>query len=435
MIPTTRTYLLMLIGLPLALGLDLIGGHGLSFGGLAIWNLSLMGIAMRDQAKTRAHRIQIKRKPLGRLSLGRPNPIELEVVAGSKSAQIHIRDSLPASCECSDLRLSAWLKADQTDCLTYTVTPSQRGEFEWGSLAIRQRSLWGLVWDQWVVPQSQVVSVYPDLLGLKALSIRLAQQSAGSLRRSRQMGLGTEFAELRDYVRGDDPRLVDWKATARRLRPFVRVLEPEHEQTLIILLDRGRLMTAHVQGLTRFDWGLNSTLALALAGLQRGDQVGVGVFDRTIHTWIPPQQGPSHLNYLIERLTPIQPDWIEPDYFKAATSLVQRQPRRALVVLITDIIDVTASAEMLAALMRLTPRYLAFCVALRDPRIDHQAHTPTPRLATAYNRAVALDLLSQRQQAMSQLQQKGVLILDAPADQISTDLVDRYLQLKLYNRL
>jgi uncharacterized protein (DUF58 family) len=84
---------------------------------------------------------------------------------------------------------------------------------------------------------------------------------------------------------GDDPRLVDWKATARKLGAIptaslqVRVLEPEQEQTLIILLDRGRLMTAWVKGLKRLDWGLNTTLSLALAGLSRGDKVGVGVFD------------------------------------------------------------------------------------------------------------------------------------------------------------
>ncbi|WP_242072100.1 DUF58 domain-containing protein, partial [Nostoc sp. FACHB-110] len=98
-----------------------------------------------------------------------------------------------------------------------------------------------------------------------------------------------------------------WKATARRTSgntpPLVRVLEPEQEQTLIILLDRGRLMTARVHGLQRFDWGLNATLSLALAGLHRGDRVGVGVFDHQMHTWVSPERGQSHLGKLIDYLT------------------------------------------------------------------------------------------------------------------------------------
>ncbi len=194
-------------------------------------------------------------------------------------------------------------------------------------------------------------------------------------------------------------------------------------------------MTAQVKGMKRFDWGLNAALALGLAGLERGDRVGVGVFDRSIHTWIPPQRGRTHLTHLIERLTPIQPDFVEPDYMNAATVFAQRQSRRALVVILTDLVDVMASSELLAALMRLSPRYLPFCVALRDPQVDRQAHTPTDTLDGAYARAVALDLLAQRQVAMTQLKQKGVMVLDAPVDQISDQLVDQYLRLKLRNRL
>ncbi|MEO1185825.1 MAG: DUF58 domain-containing protein, partial [Cyanobacteria bacterium J06636_27] len=186
-----------------------------------------------------------------------------------------------------------------------------------------------------------------------------------------------------------------------------------------------------------FDWGLNATLSLALAGLHRGDKVGVGVFDRQIHTWIPPERGQHHLSKLIDRLTPIQPVLMESDYLTAVTKVVQQQTRRCLVVVITDIIDITASTELLAALTRLSPRYLPFCVTLRDPKVDNLAHTSTTEtgLNSAYTRAVALDLLSQRQIAFAQLKQKGVLVLDAPANQITDKLVDSYLQLKARNRI
>ncbi|MCY7392783.1 MAG: DUF58 domain-containing protein, partial [Leptolyngbyaceae cyanobacterium CAN_BIN12] len=237
------------------------------------------------------------------------------------------------------------------------------------------------------------------------------------------------------HFSGDDPRLIDWKATARRSRVVVRVLEPEQEQTLIVLLDRGRLMTAQVKGLARFDWGLNATLSLALAGLQRGDRVGVGVFDRQIHTWIPPERGQTQLPKILERLSPIQPELLEPDYLGTVSAIATRQTRRTLVVLITDLIDEIASAELLAAMTRLAPRHLPFCVTLRDPQVDVKAHSAITTVPDAYARAVALDLLAQRQLALAKLKQKGVLILDAPADRLSEELVDRYLQLKARNQL
>jgi len=435
MIPSRKVYLLLLLGIVIAPLLAAIWSLPLSILVTLLFDGIVVGLMVVDSLLVKRHRVQIERSLPPRLSIGRDNPVFLSVQSGKKPAQAQICDYYPTQFKVSTPALSIFLPANSKHELTYTIHPNQRGEFAWGDIQVRQLGAWGLAWHDWKISQSQKVKVYPDLVGLRSLSIRLTLQSAGSIRKLRQRGIGTEFAELRDYGTGDDLRLIDWKATARRNRPLVRVLEPEHEQTLIILLDRGRLMTAQVSGLKRFDWGLNATLALALAGISRGDRVGVGIFDKQMHAWIPPERGQNQLNKLIDRLTPIQPVLLESDYLGAVTSVVRQQTRRALVVLITDIVDVTASAELLAALGRLTPRYLPFCVTLRDRQVDRLAHTSTTEIKAAYTRAVALDLIAQRQVAFAQLKQKGVLVLDTPADQITDQLVDRYLQLKARNQL
>ena len=446
MIPSLRVYFLLLLGIAIAPALAIFFNLPASITGTLLYDTGILLLMLVDAIQVRTHRTQVRRRPLGRLSIGRENPVVLLVQSGKRPAQIQIRDSYPVEFEGTGF--SAALQPDTAQELTYTVQPKNRGQFQWGDIHVRQLGPWGLAWHDWKIPAVQKVAVYPDLLALRQLSIRLTLLSTGNMSQSRRFGMGTEFAELREYSAGDDFRLIDWKATSRRLGAFgkiplqVRVLEPEQEQTLMILLDRGRLMTARVRGLKRFDWGLNATLALALAGLNRGDRVGVGVFDREVTAWIPPERGEHHLNRIIERLTPIQPVLLEPDYMGAVTNLVKLQTRRSLVVLITDIVDSTASSELLAALGRLTPRYLPFCVTLRDPQVDNFAHTSVPvsegkkgEISAAYTRAVALDLLSQRQVAFAQLKQKGVLVLDAPVDQISTQLVDRYLQLKARNQM
>jgi uncharacterized protein (DUF58 family) len=138
----------------------------------------------------------------------------------------------------------------------------------------------------------------------------------------------------------------------------------------------------------------------------------------------------QYLPKLLKTLSPLQPVLQEPDYGAAISKLVQQQTRRALVVCITDLIDPTASQELLTALTQLAPRYLPFCVTLRDPQVDQLAHAPATTLSGAYQQAVAINLLQQRQLALAKLKQKGVLVLDAPADKVSEQLVDRYLQLK-----
>ena len=405
-----------------------------------IWYLLILVLAGIDAGRNQADRVQVSRSQLGKLSIGRDNPVTITVQAGQTSGKARqfnyqIRDGSPQDLPGTPELITGRLGSGKSQTDTYTVHPYRRGEYEWQGIQVRQLGAWGLAWQQWRVDSAQTVPVYPDLIGLKALSIKLALQSSGAMRQARKRGIGTEFSELREYNTGDDPRSIDWKATARRNRPLIRLLEPEQEQTVIILLDRGRLMTANIQGYQRFDFGLNATLSLALTATQRGDRVGVGVFDRYLTTWIPPQQGQSHFSRILDRVSRIQPELLEPDYLGAVTTILKQQSRRALVVIITDIIDDIASAELLTALSRLTPRYLPFCVTLRDPQVDVRAHELATDIPGAYTQAVALDLLRQRELAFANLKRKGVLVLDAPATQISDRLVDRYIQIKSRNQL
>jgi uncharacterized protein (DUF58 family) len=441
----SSTFIALLIGggmVATCLAVIIPGQAGLAaaIGLTIIWYAVCLLLAIVDASRVTDSRIQVSREHLGKLSIGRDNPVKLVVqsAVGQKNlppSSYQIRDFSPANLPGTPPLIAAQIPANSRQEHTYTVHPQQRGEYDWQGIQVRQLSPWRLAWQQWRVDAAQPVAVYPDLVGLRALSIRLALQASGTMRQARKLGTGTEFTEMREYAVGDDPRFIDWKATARRNRPLVRVLEPEQEQTVIILLDRGRLMTANIQGLQRFDLGLNATLSLALAATQRGDKVGVGVFDRTLHTWLPPQRGQTHMANMIDRLSRIQPELLEPDYLGAVTTVMSQQNRRALVVIITDIIDEIASAELLTALSRLTPRYLPFCVTLRDPQIDTLAHHLAADVPDAYNQAVAIDLLHQRQLAFAKLRQRGVLVLDAPATNISNQLVEKYLQIKLQGRL
>jgi uncharacterized protein (DUF58 family) len=444
MIPSRRCYALLAIGGLSAALLDVLINRQVSLNFLRIYNFSLLVATITDASLVKNSAVEVTRQEIGKLSVGRDNPIELKITSSTVKAIAQIRDTYPPEFTVDRDTLEVNLPANSVREETYIIHPNRRGEYTWGDLQVRQLGKLGLAWRDWQIPAKQEVRVYPDLIGLKELAVRLAIENSGAMRQARRMGNGTEFAELREYRTGEDIRLIDWKATARRVlalqggfanRPVVRVLEPEQEQTLFILLDRGRLMTAKIGGLKRFDYGLNATLSLAMAGLSRGDKVGVAVFDRDITTWIPAERGNHHLAKLVDRLTPIQPVLLEPDYLGAVTKVITQQTRRALVVVITDLVDVTASSELLRAMMRLSPRYLPFCVTLNDPLVAQIAHTHTDNTKDSYARAVALDLLAQRQVAFAQLRQKGVLVLDAPCDRITGELVDRYLELKARNLL
>ncbi len=442
-VPGLRLYALLGVGLllPLVLSWAFNGSLALQWASISLYNLGIGAIAFWDYRRAAQWRVRLERVCESKLSIGRNNTVHLKLtVLGhpvrETTAPLDIRDGSPPIFRVDQDFLTVHLTPELETELSYQVFPPSRGQMSWRTAALRVHSPWHLCWRKWELPLETTVNVYPDLIGLRLLSIRLSLEATGNLQRRFKVG-GTEFSELRDYSVGDDIRMIDWKASARSQRPIVRLLEPEREQPLIILLDRGRLMTAQVEGLRRFDWALNAALALALAGLRRGDRVGIAVFDKTIHTWIAPQPGLVHLSHVLERLHTIEPEAVESDYVGVASQVLNQYTRRALVVMLTDIVDEIASQELLGAMGRLSPRFLPLCVALRDPEIDAQAHPvqQSEKIQQLYTQSVALDLLHQRQVAFAKLQQRGSMIIDAPASKISVQLVEQYLRLKARGRL
>ena len=250
MIPSRRCYVLLGIGGVSAALLDTLFNLQISFGFLWSYNCILAIATVVDAAGVKANAVEVTRAEINRLSVGRDNPIELKI--SSRKAIARIKDAYPQEFEVDRDTIEINLPANTTDKQTYTIYPDSRGEYEWGDIQVRQLGKLGLAWRDWQIPAKRQVTIYPDLIGLKELSLRLALENSGAMRQARRLGNGTEFAELREYRTGEDIRSIDWKATARRDRPVVRVLEPEQEQTLFILLERGRLMTAKVNGLTLF---------------------------------------------------------------------------------------------------------------------------------------------------------------------------------------
>jgi uncharacterized protein (DUF58 family) len=449
-VPSKRLYFTLGLGflIPMGLGqLPTVTTGGL-WGLVGLYDAIVLAIAFYDYRQATQWKIDLARSCDEKLSIGRDNIIRLMLTvmgapSSTASTRLELRDGTPSVFKVDQDPLLVALRPGLTTELTYHAFAPRRGAFRWSPVSLRLRSPWGLSWRSWQVPVETTVDVYPDLIGLRMLSIRLSLENSGNLQRRHKVG-GTEFSELREYSMGDDIRFMDWKATARRQRPIVRLLEPEREQPLLILLDRGRLMTAQVAGLSRFDWALNAALSLAMAGLRRGDRVGVVVFDKTIHTWIAPMPGMGHLSQILERLNTIEPVRTESDYAGVTAQVLNQYHRRALVVMLTDIVDEIASQDLLVAMGRLSPRFLPLCVALRDPQVDAQAKPPSdfnslsrPQAAVQplYTQAVALDLLHQRKVAFAKLRQRGTLVLDAPAPLVSEQLVNQYLRVKARGRL
>jgi uncharacterized protein (DUF58 family) len=263
---------------------------------------------------------------------------------------------------------------------------------------------------------------------LLALQHRLRDLGVRVLRRR---GDGTSFAGLREYTVGDDPRRIDWKASARRQALISREYSIEQGQTVLIAIDCGRLMTQLAGDLPRFEYALSSALVLADIAIGSGDQVGVIAFDDAVRAWVAPAHGLHALRSVRSALIPLRATMVEPDYALAFRTLDARQRKRSLVVFYTDVIDPRASQSLIAHTTRSTRRHLPVVVALRNealvdaagPRADHS-------VAAVYERAAAEELLSGRDEALQGMRQAGVSVIDVRPQAMTAAVVNRYLELK-----
>lgn len=350
---------------------------------------------------------------------------------GTLAARVRVTDDLPEllAREGADV-LEAVIAPGREARLEWPVRAERRGDAEYGDVHLRVLGPLGLAWRQRRVYRADPLRVLPGILEVRRyrlLGLHNRLREAG-FRPVRQRGEGGSFESLREYVRGDDPRIIDWKATARRSKVIVRQYEAERRQNVVLLVDAGRLMTEKVGDRERIDYALTAALLLADVASLHGDLVGLLVFADRVQQYIPPSR--NSISTLAEALGAVHARIAEPNYPAAFTYLAKQLRRRSLLVAFTDIIDAQASSALVAHLGKAASRHLPIVVALRNPDLEATAQLAAKTPADVYRRAAAEELLQARAAALAQMQRSGVLVADSRPTDAVPDVVNRYLDVK-----
>lgn len=353
--------------------------------------------------------------------------------ATPRTITLRLKDEYPAEMKLDESREAEFtVDAQGTAEFYYHVTPPSRGRYEFGRTAIRFLSRLGLVWCQTELGEPQSVKVYPNMrrareMELKALGARsfLAIQ-----RRAVRRGEGREFESMRDYVRGDELRHISWTATARRGKLTTRQYQIERDQTIIIALDAGRLMTGRIGDETKFDTALHASLALMSASARAGDNCGLVVFGRRIRKYLPPKRGLEHIDAVLEALHDIEPELIEPSYARAFQFIASNTKKRAFVVILTDLVDKDSSKELINSLRLLRPRHLPLVATIGDRDLNAAVGHAPADIKEVFTQSAAEEIIHQRESALRLVESIGGLALDVTAQTLAPKLLESYLKVK-----
>lgn len=410
--------------------------------GAGIWLLGAVVLLIADwQLAVGRDAWAVARRHDARLSLAAPNPIQIDITLhqGLRPTPVWVRDEVPANFKLDDAEriLTGQVMPRQMTTLRYTVTPPRRGDYHFGDLHLRWGTPLGLLTRQARFDASAPVKVFPNLVDIRKYDLLLRRNRLWELgvRQTRLLGAGSEFERLREYTPDDEYRRINWAATARRGRPISIEFETERSQTILALLDTGRMMRSPVGDVAKLDYAVNAVLFLAYVAAQKGDQVGLMAFADTPQTWVAPRSGKVQFQRLLAQLYAVESQAVEPDYTAAIAYLAAKQSKRSLVLIFSDLTGALHTDQLATELAHLQRRHLVLLVTMRDPTVQALVDTPVRDSAGLYARTVAERLLDERQTLLEALQRRGVLTLDVPADELSIAVINRYLEIKARNML
>ncbi len=385
-------------------------------------------------------------------ALDSPTEIELTIENQGRTI-IHCRlvDDLPLAMVADPEihRLTAFPRVSER--LRYHVEPRERGDWETGSLYIRYRSPLGLA-ERWAKAQlTQTVRVYPALRTTEEQQIFLARsrQIDLQLRQARQRGLGRDFESLREYREGDDLRDICWTATARRGSLITRQYQTERSQPVWIVLDCGRLMRSRVAALPRsaqlsanntvsvsvrahskLDHACSTAVALAQLALYSGDRVGLLAYGQGIQQRLLPGRGSDHLRQLIELLAQVRSESSEADHLRATTVLNRLQPRRSLILWVTDLAESAMRPEVIDGAVQLLRRHVLLFVAMAQPEVEVIAGARPKNVEQMFRSAAAQEMAGRREILLARLHEQGALTLDLNPERLTSSVLNQYLTVK-----
>lgn len=364
------------------------------------------------------------------LERGRDFKVCLQVTNHSRpTIKFRLIDNLPPSFS-DPFPLKGQLSGGQTIDLSYPSQAPIRGDYEIDKVYFRYQSGLALWEKQVVFPTLTKVRVIPDMSQVRGY-LETAQRSLidhGSKVKRNRVGSG-EFAQIRTYVPGDDPRKINWRQTAKLSELMTNVYEPEHGKYITILIDCGRTMGVELTEGNRLERAFEASLTLAAVALQQGDYVSVLAFSTEIKVYIPLGKGLAHLRTILEGVYNLQVDPVESNYARAFQHLETVQKRQSFLLLFSDLDPFLFEENPPFYLLRVRRKHQFLLLSIADPMIANWLKTEPVTTHLAMIKSTAQKEVLYKKKSIRRWGRMGIQLLEVPEEQLASEAVSHYIEI------
>ncbi|MFA5785796.1 MAG: DUF58 domain-containing protein [Actinomycetota bacterium] len=388
-----------------------------------------------------AHRpasIGLVREAPSHLGVGERGGVRLRLAnPWPRPAHCLLYQALPGSLRPSARRRAVAVPALGEAEMAVEIRPRDRGRIPLGTVTVRLAGPLRLAARQRRFDLGDLLKVYPPFASKREADLRVERGRLleVGLRSAPGRGGGTEFDSLRDYHLDDEFRRIDWSATARSGKAIARDYRAERSQPVIMLLDTGRTMAGRVAGVTRLEHALDAVLTLTTLATRLGDRAGLVAFAQDVRATVSPSASRLQFGRVVEAVYTLDARLAESDYANAVAATLARFPRRALLVLLTELADEAVTSTILRSLPLALRHHLVVIASVADPAVEALARATPQDARAAYRQAAALSAMADRASVAARMQALGALVVDAPPGALAPRLADAYLDVKARGRL
>jgi uncharacterized protein (DUF58 family) len=368
-----------------------------------------------------------------RLSNGDVNTIGLVVRNRYRfAARLDVIDEIPFQFQVRDFRLTVDVASGEEKNAVYELRPTERGEYSFGAINIYAASPIGLVRRRYTFDRGQIVPVYPSFLQLRryelmAHSNRLTEVGVKKVRR---VGQTLEFDQIRDYVMGDDLRLVNWAGTARSGELMVNQYQDERTQYVYSIIDKGRAMRMPFEGMTLLDYAINASLVISGVALNRGDRAGLVTFSNKAPTIVAAERKRTQMNRIMEVLYNQTTEFLESAFDLLYATVRRRLTTRSLVLLYTNFETMSALQRQLPYLRGIARNHLLVVIFFQNSELLELIARPAEGVEAIYRKAIAEKFVLEKKQIVRELQRYGIHAVLTTPKGLTVDAINKYLEIK-----
>jgi uncharacterized protein (DUF58 family) len=367
------------------------------------------------------------------LSLGDSSTVKIELHNQSRlKLRVQLIDELPFRFQERDFDVRLELQAGEEKVVTYDIRPLERGEYAFGKVNIFVTSFLGLVKRRLQHDYPMSVAVYPSIVQMKQYELRAFDRVSNlqGIKKLRRLGHSYEFEQIKNYVRGDDVRSINWKASSRHANLMVNQYEDERAQQVYCIIDKSRAMHMPFNGLSLMDYAINTTLVMSNIALQKHDRAGLLTFSDKIGHTVKAERKANQLNKILAALYKEQHRNNEANFELLYHSSRKLIKGRSLLLLFTNFESQYALDRVLPILRRINNLHLLVVVFFENTEIKNFVKTQVSTTEDIYLQTIAQKFLSEKEQMVQKLKQYGVqAVLTSPED-LSVNTINKYLELK-----